>query len=129
MLEPADSEGGALGKTFQCLLTEQFKRLRVGDRFWHENAPNRKLNTDKTAFTRSQLQEIRKVTLAKVICDNSENIPSISRRVLQQSKILVDCNKLPEMDLNVFTPDFRCRRKRAKGDAPDLEDENDEGSN
>ncbi|PFX20658.1 peroxidase mlt-7-like [Stylophora pistillata] len=129
MLEPADSEGGALGKTFQCLLTEQFKRLRVGDRFWHENAPNRKLNTDKTAFTRSQLQEIRKVTLAKVICDNSENIPSISRRVLQQSKILVDCNKLPEMDLNVFTPDFRCRRKRATGDAPDLEDENDEGSN
>ncbi|XP_022798435.1 peroxidasin homolog [Stylophora pistillata] len=62
MMEPADPEGGALGKTFQCLLAEQFKRLRVGDRFWHENAPNRAKNTDKTAFTSRHLQEIRKVT-------------------------------------------------------------------
>ena len=111
MLEPADSEGGALGKTFQCLLADQFKRLREGDRFWHENAPNRRKNTDKTAFTRCQLQEIRKVTLAKIICDNAENIPSIPRRVLQQSKTFVDCNKLPEMNLDVFTPDFRCPRQ------------------
>ena len=108
MLEPADSEGGALGKTFQCLLADQFKRLREGDRFWHENAPNRRKNTDKTAFTRCQLQEIRKVTLAKIICDNAENIPSIPRRVLQQSKTFVDCNKLPIMNLDVFTPNFRC---------------------
>ena len=108
MLEPADSEGGALGKTFQCLLADQFKRLREGDRFWHENAPNRIKNTDKTAFTRCQLQEIRKVTLAKIICDNAENIPSIPRRVLQQSKTFVDCNKLPIMNLDVFTPNFRC---------------------
>ena len=106
-MEPADPEGGALGKTFQCLLAEQFKRLRVGDRFWHENAPNRAKNTDKTAFTSRQLQEIRKVTLAKVICDNSENIPSIPRRVLRQSKIFTDCNKLPEMNLNVFKSGFR----------------------
>ncbi|RMX53629.1 hypothetical protein pdam_00000351 [Pocillopora damicornis] len=110
MLEPADAEGGALGKTFQCILTEQFKRLREGDRFWHENAPNRSLDTDKTAFTQCQLQEIRKVTLAKIICDNAESIPSIPRRVLQQSKIFVDCNKLPEMNLDVFTPDFKCRQ-------------------
>ena len=108
MLEPADPEGGVLGKTFQCLLAEQFKRLREGDRFWHENAPNSAKNTNETAFTLCQLQEIRKVTLAKVICDNSENIPSIPRRVLQQSKIFTDCNKLPEMNLNVFKPGFRC---------------------
>ena len=112
MMERADLEGGVLGKTFQCLIAEQFKRLREGDRFWHENAPNPKLNTTKTAFTRCQLQEIRRVTLAKIICDNAENIPSIPRRVLQQSKIFVECYKLPEMDLNVFKPGFRCRGTR-----------------
>lgn len=128
MLEPADSEGGALGKTFQCILADQFKRLREGDRFWHENAPNRIKNTDKTAFTRCQLQEIRKVTLAKIICDNAENIPSIPRRVLQQSKTFVDCKKLPKMNLDVFTPVFRCPwHIRAWGDSPDLEDEGDDG--
>lgn len=124
MMERADPEGGVLGKTFQCLIAEQFKRLREGDRFWHENAPNKTLNTTKTAFTQCQLQEIRRVTLAKIICDNAENIPSIPRRVLQQSKIFVECYKLPEMDLNVFKPGFRCRRRRAKSDAP--EDETDE---
>ena len=99
MLEPADPNGGVLGPTFQCIIAEQFRRLRVGDRFWHENAPDAQLNTDKTAFTPRQLEELRKTSLAKIICDNGDNIPTITRRVLQQSEIRVPCNDLPRVDL------------------------------
>lgn len=112
MLEPVDSDGGVLGPTFQCIIAEQFKRLRVGDRFWHENAPNFALHTDKTAFTSCQLQEIRRVNLAKIICNNAEDIPAVTRKALEQSRIFVSCDKLPDMNLNVFRPGFKCPTQR-----------------
>ena len=112
VLEPVDSDGGVLGPTFQCIIAEQFKRLRVGDRFWHENAPNPALHTDKTAFTSCQLQEIRRVNLAKIICNNAEDIPAVTRKALEQSRIFVSCDKLPDMNLNVFRPGFKCPTQR-----------------
>jgi peroxidase len=40
--------------------------LKKGDRFYYENGPS------QTAFTLEQLREIKKSTLAKMICDNVE---------------------------------------------------------
>ncbi|VDL78268.1 unnamed protein product [Nippostrongylus brasiliensis] len=62
--------GGLVGTTLSCVIGEQFKRLRDGDRFYYEN---------QGVFTPSQLVEIRKSTLARVICDNADHIELISQ--------------------------------------------------
>ncbi len=58
------------GPTLTCLLGEQFRDLKRGDRFFYENAPDATKNTDKTAFTVGQLNEIKKVSLSTLLCNN-----------------------------------------------------------
>ena len=108
MLEPRDPRGGVLGPTFQCILGEQFGRLFEGDRLWHENAPNAAMNTDRTAFTRCQLRELRKTLLSRIICDNGDEITAVQRRALEQSDIKVPCNKLPKVNYEPWLPNYQC---------------------
>lgn len=66
--------GALAGPTFLCILTEQFYRTRVGDRFFYERG-------DKDlAFTRPQLQEIRKASIARIMCDNGNDIHMMQPR-------------------------------------------------
>ena len=58
-------DGGRVGPTTQCLLVEQFKRLRDGDRFWYENP---------SVLTSAQLAQMKQVTLSRIICDNADDI-------------------------------------------------------
>ena len=58
-------EGGRVGPTTRCLLVEQFKRLRDGDRFWYENP---------SVFSAAQLTQVKQVTLSRIICDNADDI-------------------------------------------------------
>ena len=37
LMEEPVAAGGRVGPTVRCLLVEQFRRLRDGDRFWYEN--------------------------------------------------------------------------------------------
>lgn len=59
-------QGGLVGPTLACIIGIQFRQLRKCDRFWYEN------QNPEVKFTEAQLAEIRKVTLAKIVCENLE---------------------------------------------------------
>ena len=63
--------GALLGHTFQCLVGDQFKRLQQGDRFFYDSEAN------PGKFTEAQLIEIRHANLARITCDNGDEIHQI----------------------------------------------------
>ncbi|CAI2336428.1 unnamed protein product [Caenorhabditis sp. 36 PRJEB53466] len=84
--------GGLVGTTLSCVIGEQFKRARDGDRFYFENPG---------IFTRPQAEEIKKSTLSRIICDNADNFELVSQDAfLLPGSNLTPCSKIPEMDLS-----------------------------
>ena len=59
-----------VGATLTCLFAKQFQDLKFGDRFFFENAPDVAKKTDKTAFSIGQLNELKKVSLSTLLCNN-----------------------------------------------------------
>ena len=68
--------GGIIGPTLGCIIGLQFARLKRCDRFWHETGD------PWIRFTPPQLAEIRKMSLAKVICQESDGIDVIQRQAM-----------------------------------------------
>ncbi|XP_050360925.1 peroxidasin [Nymphalis io] len=95
-------EGGKVGPLFRCLLIEQFKRLRDGDRFWYENP---------STFKHEQLRQIKKANLARILCDNGDNIDTIGENVFLLPEVqdgLISCEDLPSIDLRFWTDCESC---------------------
>ncbi|XP_053983818.1 peroxidasin-like isoform X1 [Hylaeus anthracinus] len=67
-LSEAPVSDSVLGPTFLCLLGRTFRNLRLGDRYWYENA------NSPGSFPLSQLEEIRKVTMAQILCYNGDRL-------------------------------------------------------
>lgn len=89
--------GGKVGPLFRCLLVEQFKRLRDGDRFWYENP---------SSFKPEQLVQIKQYSLAKVLCDNADNFTKIGRDAFILPELqngFIECAELPAVDFRVWT--------------------------
>jgi len=92
-------EGGTLGPTFQCIVGDQFRRLRLGDRFWYEE-PNQ-----VGSFTINQVNAIKETSLARVLCDNSDNIQlmqPLAFKTTSEMNVRVGCSSkaIPRVDLS-----------------------------
>ncbi|XP_023337956.1 peroxidase [Eurytemora carolleeae] len=83
-------KGSLVGPTFACIIGRQFFNLRSGDRFWYENSGW------PSSFTVEQLEEIRKISLARIICDNTDSAETVQLRAML----------LPDHKLN---PRLSCR--------------------
>ena len=93
---------GQVGPTFGCILALTFSRVRDGDRFWYESP---------YVFTPQQRLELQRVSLAKVVCNNADDIPAIQRRVFLPDQRRVRCSSLPEINLRRWW-DRRCYSRR-----------------
>lgn len=82
--------GAQVGPTFACILGITFARLRDGDRFFYKNP---------YVFTPYQLNEIKKTSLAKVICNNADDIPEIQRSVFRVGGRRVSCSAIADVNL------------------------------
>ncbi|ESO94460.1 hypothetical protein LOTGIDRAFT_161152 [Lottia gigantea] len=88
--------GAKIGPTFLCILSDQFRRLRSGDRFWYENSG---------VFKAEQLNEIKQSSLARVICDNSDAIRSLQHDIFlfKTQEEMTSCENIPKIDLRMWT--------------------------
>ena len=66
-LSEEPTEPGKLGPTFSCIIGEQFRNLKFGDRFFftHTNVQ------PSTKFCPSDLKLMQKRTLRDILCDNT----------------------------------------------------------
>ena len=94
--------GSTMGFTLTCILEREFKKLRFGDRFWYER------DDHQTGFTPEQLAEIRKSTIARIICDNANDVVNIQRNAFMPGtnsagdNPRIFCDELDFVNLNVF---------------------------
>ncbi|KAK2496651.1 hypothetical protein MC885_013247 [Smutsia gigantea] len=90
--EPLE-RNGRVGPLLACLIGTQFRKLRDGDRFWWENTG---------VFSAQQRQALAKISLPRVICDNT-GITTVSKDNIFMSNMFprdfVSCSALPPLDL------------------------------
>lgn len=85
-----------VGPVFACIIGEQYRRLKFGDRYWYENG------NQAGAFTPSQLSEIKRSSLARIICDNGEAVDKIQPLAFLKHanwNPKVPCDQIPPIDL------------------------------
>lgn len=88
--------GSRLGPTLMCLLSTQFRRLRDGDRLWYENPG---------VFSPAQLTQLKQTSLARILCDNSDNITRVQQDVFRVAEFphgYSSCEDIPRVDLRVW---------------------------
>jgi hypothetical protein len=101
--------GGIVGPTFACIIGQQFLNLRKGDRFWYENGSH------PGAFNKEQLQEIRKTSLARVVCDCMDDVKLLQPFAFLQpdqfANIRTECRgtDIPRIDLKKWKEDPNLR--------------------
>ncbi|XP_073187315.1 probable oxidoreductase PXDNL isoform X5 [Lepidochelys kempii] len=104
--------GTRVGPTLMCLFVTQFQRLRDGDRFWYENPG---------VFTTAQLTQLKQASLARVLCDNGDNIQQVQPDVFLKADYpqgYMSCSEIPKIDLRLWQD--CCEDCRTRGQFGDL---------
>jgi len=96
----ARHEDSILGPVFKCIIGDQFARLKKGDKFFYD------LGVDSTrAFTLQQLEQIRQTSMARIICDNTDEVDRIQplafKMPTSRSNAVRLCSEpsIPRMDI------------------------------
>jgi len=87
-----------IGPTFNCIIARQFARLKKGDRFYYDLGIE-----PHVRFSRAQLAQVRRVSLARVLCDNSdvgEIQPFPLQLPLGQVNAVQPCENIDKMKTN-----------------------------
>lgn len=109
--------GGLVGPTFACIIAQQFSNIRKGDRFWYENGGL------ESSFTPAQLQQIRRISLAQVLCKTLDTIDTIQPFAFmtadkeRNERISCDSGFISNFDLSPWTE----RLSTLDNDISDLE--------
>ncbi|XP_021965343.1 peroxidasin homolog isoform X1 [Folsomia candida] len=103
--EQPSSADARVGPTFRCILLDQFRRLRDGDRFWYEN---------EEINSKEQIREIKRTTLARVLCDTGDALSHVRKDVFSMISNIVNCKLVQGMNLELWTTedDIICRTSR-----------------
>ena len=92
---------GILGPVFRCIIGDTFSRLKFGDRYFYE------LGLDNHRFSLTELDEIRKTSFSRILCDNSpvsEIQPNafLTPDMDSPQRNVVSCDDIPNMDISNF---------------------------
>ncbi|XP_060801166.1 peroxidase-like [Amyelois transitella] len=99
--------GGRVPTTFYCIIVEQLVRTVVSDRHWYErtNRPH--------AFDADQLHEIRKASMARLLCDVGDSVTEIQPKPfmrIRPGNQLKQCKDIPFIDIEAWR-DLSCSMK------------------
>lgn len=105
MLEPK-APGSVLGYVFRDIVADQFARLQKGDKYFFDHDPS----VNPSHFTLDQLYELRKVTMSRLICDNSDRYliaglaPNSFKMPGYPGNEIVDCEgpEIPRVNLEYW---------------------------
>ncbi|KAJ3627107.1 hypothetical protein MTP99_014513 [Tenebrio molitor] len=97
------SPGSIVGYTFRDIIADQFYRLKKGDKYFFENSPR----INPGSFAPEQLLELRKASMSRLICDNSDGTllgrqaPSAFKKPGVEGNEFVDCesSEIPRINL------------------------------
>uniref|UniRef100_A0A0P5PNQ9 Chorion peroxidase n=1 Tax=Daphnia magna TaxID=35525 RepID=A0A0P5PNQ9_9CRUS len=94
-------KGGIVGPVTSCIMADQFARLKDGDRFFYEHGGQ------SHSFTPAQLDSIRSMSLARVLCETSDTVDWITPNVFWTPSPMnpwVPCygKDIPRLNLNLW---------------------------
>jgi hypothetical protein len=89
-----------VGATQACILAKGFRDWKYGDRWWFENG-----NEAQIRFTPGQLNEIKKSSMARILCDNSD-LKFVQKLTMlypnEEYNQYTDCQNILMVDLNLW---------------------------